>query len=44
MIDDCEFAKYAPSATSFTPSEIYHRGVEIINNLEDSFNTSDLKK
>lgn len=36
VIDDCEFAKYAPQAGEDELKSVYDRGAEIINRLEDS--------
>lgn len=37
LIDDCEFAKYAPAATKADMQPVYDRGVETINKMEDAF-------
>lgn len=37
LIDECEFAKYAPSAAKDNMSQVYDEGVVVINGLEDSF-------
>lgn len=38
LLDDCEFAKYSPDTDAGQSMKaIYERGVEIINNLEQSF-------
>lgn len=37
LIDECEFAKYAPSAAKADMSHVYDEGVAVINNLEDAF-------
>lgn len=37
LIDECEFAKYAPSAAKDNMSQVYDEGVVVINSLEDSF-------
>ncbi len=37
LVDDCEYAKYAPAAAKGDMPEVYARGTEIINQLEDSF-------
>ncbi|MDE5876325.1 MAG: BatD family protein [Muribaculaceae bacterium] len=38
LIDECEFAKYAPSASGVTMEDIYKEGVEAINGVEESLN------
>lgn len=38
LLDECEFAKYAPAATSESPSGIYEQGVQVINGVEESLN------
>lgn len=40
LLDECEFAKYAPAATKGNMQPVYDKGVEVINNLEDSFKKS----
>lgn len=40
LLDECEFAKYAPAATKDNMQPVYDKGVEVINNLEDSFKKS----
>lgn len=37
LLDECEFAKYAPSAAKADMSAVYEEGVSVINNLEDAF-------
>lgn len=37
LVDECEFAKYAPSAVSGGMNGIYENGVKIINLLESKF-------
>ena len=37
LLDDCEFAKYSKSADTRSMQSIYDTGVEVINELEDSF-------
>lgn len=37
LIDQCEFAKYAPSAAGNDMKSVYEEGVKVINMLEDSF-------
>ncbi|MDE5975501.1 MAG: hypothetical protein K2G69_03020, partial [Muribaculaceae bacterium] len=37
LIDDCEFAKYAPAAAKADMNAVYERGVEVINGLEGAF-------
>ena len=37
LIDECEYAKYAPSAAKDNMKHVYDEGVEVINKLEDSF-------
>lgn len=37
LIDECEFAKYAPSSSKSDMGKVYDEGVVVINNLEDSF-------
>lgn len=37
LIDDCEFAKYAPAATKADMQPVYDRGVNTINDLESAF-------
>ncbi|MDE5794562.1 MAG: BatD family protein [Muribaculaceae bacterium] len=36
VLDDCEFAKYAPGSGEDELKHIYDRGTEVINTLEDS--------
>lgn len=36
VLDDCEFAKYAPQTGENELKSVYERGAEIINSLEDS--------
>lgn len=36
VLDDCEFAKYAPQSGADELKTVYERGVDIINRLEDS--------
>lgn len=40
LIDDVEYEKYAPSASSNELKMIYSRAIEIMNNLEESFKKS----
>lgn len=40
LIDECEFAKYAPAAADRTPAQTFEEGVETINNLEDAFSAA----
>lgn len=37
LLDECEFAKYAPSAAKADMKSVYNEGVEVINNLEGAF-------
>lgn len=37
LLDECEFAKYAPAATKDNMQPVYNQGVVVINSLEDSF-------
>ena len=37
LIDDCEFAKYAPASTKADMKPVYDRGVDVINGMEDAF-------
>ncbi len=37
LIDDCEFAKYAPASTKADMQPVYDRGAAIINDLESAF-------
>ncbi len=37
LLDECEFAKYAPAATKGNMQPVYDEGVVVINSLEDSF-------
>ena len=37
LIDDCEFAKYAPAATKADMQPVYDKGVTVINDLESAF-------
>lgn len=37
LIDECEFAKYAPEATKTNMKPVYDEGAEVIKNLEESF-------
>ncbi len=37
LLDECEFAKYAPSAAGKEMKTVYEEGMEVINNLEDAF-------
>jgi hypothetical protein len=43
LVDECEFAKYAPSAASQDMSEIYKKGYDIIKNINDQFKISVVK-
>ncbi len=36
VLDDCEFAKYAPVSGEDELKNVYDRGTDVINNLEDS--------
>lgn len=44
LLDECEFAKYAPSATKDNMSPVYEEGTEVINNLEDAFKAEASRK
>lgn len=45
LLDDCEFAKYAPSSTKHNMLPVYNAGVKVINRLEESFRkASDIKE
>lgn len=37
LLDECEFAKYAPTAAKADMKSVYDEGVDVINNLEDAF-------
>ena len=37
LLDECEFAKYAPAATKDNMQPVYDQGVAVINSLEDAF-------
>lgn len=37
LIDDCEFAKYAPAVSKENMQPVYDRGAEVINGLEEAF-------
>lgn len=37
LIDDCEFAKYAPASTKEDMRPVYDRGVSTINDMESAF-------
>ena len=37
LLDECEFAKYAPAAQKGNMQPVYDEGVEVINSLEESF-------
>lgn len=37
LIDDCEFAKYAPAATKADMQPVYDKGMTVINDLESAF-------
>lgn len=37
LLDECEFAKYAPAAQKDEMQPVYNEGVEVINSLEESF-------
>ncbi len=37
LLDECEFAKYAPAATKDNMQPVYDEGVSVINSLEDAF-------
>lgn len=39
LIDDCEMAKYAGSATALTPEQIYNRGTRLIDEVERPLKT-----
>lgn len=43
LLDNCEFAKYAPAAATSGMKETYDSAVNIINNLEKSFKNSKSK-
>jgi len=34
VIDDCEFARYAPSAAGSDMNTLYNRAVEVINKMQ----------
>lgn len=36
LLDECEFAKYAPAASGITPAQVYEQGVKVINGVEES--------
>lgn len=38
LIDECEFAKYAPASSGVTMEDVYKEGVEVINGVEESLN------
>ncbi len=38
LIDECEFAKYAPASSGVTMEDVYKEGVEAINGVEESLN------
>lgn len=44
LLDNCEFAKYAPAAATSGMKETYDTAVEVINNLEKSFKNSKTNK
>ena len=44
VIDDCEFAKYAPGAGADELKTVYQRGADVINALEDSNLTGNHKQ
>lgn len=37
LIDDCEFAKYAPTSVKADMNSVYERGMAVINSLEGAF-------
>ncbi|MDE6444245.1 MAG: BatD family protein [Muribaculaceae bacterium] len=37
LIDECEFAKYAPASTKADMQPVYDKGAEVINGLEEAF-------
>ena len=37
LLDECEFAKYAPATVEGGMNKVYEEGVDTINSLEDSF-------
>lgn len=43
LIDDCEFAKYAPESTKEDMQPVYDRGVSTINDLESAFKNKSVK-
>lgn len=43
LLDECEYAKYAPSSAKDNMPQVYDRGVEVINKLENSFKNRTLK-
>lgn len=44
LLDECEFAKYAPSATKDNMSPVYEEGTTVINNLEEAFKAEASRK
>lgn len=36
LLDECEFARYAPGRSAYTKDSIYNQAVEIINKMENS--------
>lgn len=44
LIDDCEFAKYAPAASKSDMQPVYDRGAAIINELESDFKQKSSEK
>lgn len=44
LIDECEFAKYAPASAKDNMDKTYDAGVEVINHLEDEFKNNKTAK
>lgn len=44
LIDDCEFAKYAPAASKADMQPVYDKGVEVINRMEEAFKQNKQEK
>ena len=44
LLDNCEFAKYAPAAATSGMKDTYDTAVQVINNLEKSFKNSKSNK
>ncbi len=36
VIDDCEFARYAPASTEISMEDLYSKAIQVISNLENS--------